>query len=217
MTTYKNGRRMSLRAAINKAFRDRRESNKWSGVHKRRVARQQAKERAAGTFKDDPESEKIVAQLVASIEEYHRKLDALKVSDPEKAAKIVAQREKESRRLRRSIRESEKWACRIPADIDRRVASVHNADGTPWNSWYPASEKYSRFLTFPDNVRPDWLDGVIETCELVIGHPPTPRFTGPADSEATEAAQRECDRTVALARKALGRALALKRSRLAQK
>lgn len=89
-----------------------------------------------------------------------------------------------------------RWADAYEAieDIDNRVSE------TPDKSFYPICE-YSRMCTVPDDVREDWLSGVIECCQLVIDSKLRTRYNKSNKQKAKKALKK----LLALRRKRFGK------------
>jgi hypothetical protein len=188
-TTYKNGKRMSLKAAINNIFRRRRKDDEQC----KRDARNWKRRKHSGMISD--------AQLDKLVDEALVAEKAAKERDPVAYEEKCAARQKEWIEQKRKWREEKKWEYRIPDNIQERCKITEG-----YNHWYPICEMYSKLLVYPDDIQPDYLDGIIETCRLIIANPPV---INPPNYPAAQSR-----RTVELAEKALNKALALSRSRL---
>jgi len=198
-TTYKNGRRKSMNAAINGVFRRRREHDQFSKREARKWKRQKHAPDPAGNARLDELIDRAVAAMKAE-----------KERDPAAYEAKVAKQEKEWAEQRRKWREEKKWDYRVPGNIQERTKATAG-----YNNWYPMCQ-YSRMLTYPSNIQPDYLDGIIETCNLIIASPPTARpGYYPNDPQGTASAK-VSQQTVELAKEALSEALALKCSREAK-
>jgi hypothetical protein len=188
MTTTKAGRRLSLRAAINKVFRERRKRDLEEKNRIRREKRK-AKNRPPSRPQPDLNMKKLIADAVEAVRKAREK-------DPVAFEKQQQELKVQMDEAAKQWREDKKWDYKIPTDVKQRVRD------TKFDGWYPISEKYSALLEFPDDIKPDWLDGVIETCNLIIAQPPAVREPHYPASQSKH--------TVALAKKALERALALR-------
>lgn len=137
------------------------------------------------------------AQIDAQIERLLEQIKKAPKKTPKEAAAERKRLTASSKKTKAEIRERHKWEYRVPSDIKQRVKD------TTFDHWYPLSE-YSRMVTFPDDIKPEWLDAVIETAALVIAHPPKIDKQHPVECQ---------QHTVAIAEKCLARALALKAAR----
>lgn len=217
-TTTKNGRRLSLKAAINQVFRNRRKSaefrKEWERNRKReeKLALKHTKGcalRPTRAGHSGPVSCTCGAQArIDANKAQNAQIDALidkcleemKSRPPQSDEEKIAHRKQlaaESKKIKAEIRESEKYEYRAPADIDERVRD------TKYNYWYPMCE-YSRMVTFPDDIKDEWLAAIIETCKLVIANPRGIDSNNPAERIAE---------TTAIAQKCLERAQNLSRAR----
>lgn len=61
--------------------------------------------------------------------------------------------------------ENEKWDYAVPDNMDVRMAN------TAYDNWYPMSQKHSMLTTFPNDIKPDWLELIIETAQLIRSQP----------------------------------------------
>src|SRR5271157_370126 len=174
----KNGRPLSLKAAINKTFRNRRNRNEFRKQHERKQKREA--KLALQHKKDCPTSEndalrcdcgasariaehnKFMASIDATIEKVLAEMAKRSPEEKEAAVKESAAALKHTKRM---IADSARYEYRIPADIDARVKD------TNYDHWYPMCS-YSKMVCFPDNVKPEWLNAIIETAQLVIANPP---------------------------------------------
>jgi hypothetical protein len=100
--------------------------------------------------------------LQATIDKAFAAEKKLKENDPARYAVICAARDAEFKQQQKKWREEKRWDYRIPSDIAKRVRD------TAFSAWYPLAEKYSHMCIFPPDIKPDWLAGVVETCELLI-------------------------------------------------
>ena len=71
-----------------------------------------------------------------------------------------------------------------------------------YNHWYPACQ-YSKIVDFPENIKNDWLLGIIEVCQLVLSNPPVvDRYsTEKTISTTLELAHAAWERAVKMAQK----------------
>ncbi len=103
----------------------------------------------------------------------------------------------------------------LQARTEFREPRVGSWDG--YNCWYPMHEGYCKMLTYdPATIADDFLDGIIETCNLIICNPPRIRPQYPHDPDGVHSTK-ERENTVALAKKALDKAVNLKVERHFQK
>src|SRR5271167_4854511 len=162
MTTYKNGKQMSMNAAINKTFRERKVRNEWrkrdERNRKRREKRNPTPADKALDAKLDIDIDKIIAAMRAEREKDPAAFEA-------KRAKLDA----EHKESQRQWREEKKWEYRIPTNIDERVAQQRgNLKGAygGYNHWYPMCEQYSAMFDYdPATIQDDFLSGIVETCK----------------------------------------------------
>ena len=230
---YKNGKPMSLNAAINRVFRNRKKNAEF---RKRYDRNQKRREKRALThsktcpsvtgcncYSDPhdtaccfffPDQRKCTCGAQARIDAakpLDSKLDKLiedaiaamkkaKEADPVGFEQKRLKQLEEFKASKRQWREEKKWEYRIPADIEERVAYQRPVAGAHggYNHWYPACE-YSKIVTFPENIKNDWLLGIIEVCELVLSNPPV------ADGRTSN--ERTVNETLELCRKAHKRAV----------
>jgi hypothetical protein len=198
--TYKNGKPMSLNAAINRVFRNRREAAKRRKAHDRKMAR----DRKLHPEKYPEMSDTVLDKLIERAVEETRKV---KAKDP---VAFEAQRKRQAAEFavqKRKWREEEKWEYRVPADIKKRTAYQDTVPGAHdgYNDWYPACE-YSKIVTFPENVQDDYLRGIIEVCQLVLANPPV--------ADGRTSTERTVEETLAVVKKALIRATKLAENRI---
>ena len=195
-TTYKNGKRMSINAAINSIFRRRRKNNEWRQRDIRNFKRREKRafthsatcpiitkcncgsdphDKWCCTFYPGteicncgaqarinaarPKNDKLDKMVEEAIAAMKKAREANPVGFEEKrkkqAEEFAAQRKKWNAEKR--------WEYRIPTDIAKRVK-----DTSDFDHWYPISMSYpSNLLNFPDDIKTDWLKGIIETCELI--------------------------------------------------
>jgi len=209
----KDGRPLSLKAAINKTFRNRHKRNEFRKQWERKQKREA--KLALKHKKDCPismygefdqfrcdcgaaariaENDKFMASIDATIEKCLAEMAKRSPEEKEAARKESAAALKHTKRM---IADQKRYDYSIPDDIDARVKD------TKYDHWYPMCG-YSKMVCFPDDVKPEWLNAIIETAQLVIANPPTIDKHNP---------QERADGTVALAKKSLKRALALKAAR----
>lgn len=193
MTATKGGKPLSLRAAINKAFRERRLRHDAEKKFKREQKRLDKANPSSRT--PDQEFTKIMIEAQRKLQE----------SNPEGYAGLCAKRDAEFKRTQKAWRAEKRWDYRIPVDIAKRVKD------TTFDGWYPVADKYSHMCTFPNGIKPDWLDGVIEICRLIILHPP--RVQAGYQDKGGKYAAKQSKETVRCATNALSRALGLKHQR----
>ena len=195
-TTYKNGKRMSVNAAINKIFRERRKRNEW---RKRDERNRKAREKRAFTHSkycpkitkcncgSDPHDRWCCinfpgdevcncgaqarydaahpkdGKLDKLIEEAIAAMKKAREADPVGFEEKRKKQEAEFKASRQRWNAEKQWEYRIPADIQKRVKDTSNFD-----HWYPISMDYpSNLLNFPDDIKSEWLNGIIETAELI--------------------------------------------------
>jgi hypothetical protein len=200
-TTTKSGKRLSMQAAINKVFRNRRKNDEF---RKSRIRNEKRREKRAFTHSkscpiitrcncgmwhiDDTDHNKWCARnfpedikcncgaqaRIDAAKPQDAKLDKLiedaiaamkkaKEADPVAFEAKRTKQDEEFKALRRKWREAEKWEYRVPADIKQRVKDTANFD-----NWYPISMDYpSNLLNFPDDIKREWLDAIVETAELI--------------------------------------------------
>jgi hypothetical protein len=228
----KDGRPLSVESAINKTFRNRRKNDAarkaWERKRKReeKLTLQHKKDCPittrcncgmwhvddndhnkwcgrnfpqdlkcdCGTAARIAENDKFMASIDATIEKVVAEM--AKRTSEEKAADMK-RADAALKHTKRQMREAKSNAYRIPTDIDERVKD------TKYDHWYPMCS-YSKMVCFPDNIKPMWLNAIIETAQLVIANPPQVDQHNP---------QARADETVALAKQSLERALALKAAR----
>lgn len=166
--TYKNGKPMPLKAAVNRVFKRRRESNRLRAAHERAFRRdRKLHPEKYPEMADDRLNSLIDAAIKAEKE--------AKAKDPVGYEERRRKQEAEHKASKRKWREEQKWEYRVPADIEQRVAYQEPKPGAHggYNDWYPACE-FSKIATFPEDIKDDYLLGVIEVCRLVIANPPVP-------------------------------------------
>jgi hypothetical protein len=194
--TYKNGKPMSLSAAINRVFRDRRKRDEW----KKRDDRNRKRREKRNPVVDKPLDEKLDKLIDDAIAAMKKEREA----DPEGFEKKRLAHLEEFKASKRRWREEKKWDYRIPVDIDQRRAYQEPRQGAHggYNNWYPVCQ-YSKIVTFPENVKNDWLLGIIEVCRLVIANPPvvTQYANENTIAETLKLTQEALDKAVALAQK----------------
>jgi hypothetical protein len=200
-TTTKSGKRLSVRAAINKIFRERRKRDEFRKHHERN---RKAREKRATThskscpiitrcncgmwhiddtdhnkwcgrnFPDDlkcncgaqaridaarPKDAEIDAMIERAIAEAKKAREA----DPVGYETKRKEQEEKFKAMRRKWSAEKRYDYRVPKDIDKRVKDTSNYD-----HWYPISMDYpSNLLNFPDDIKPEWLNAIIETAELI--------------------------------------------------
>src|SRR5271170_2884801 len=140
------------------------------------------------------EHKKFMDSIDATIEKCLAEMRKRSPESREAESKKAAAALKESNRR---MRVEKRLEYRIPADIKKRVKD------TTFDHWYPMCE-YSRMVTFPDDIKPEWLEAVIETAALVIAHPPKIDKQNPVERQ---------QKTVTIAEQCLVRACALKATR----
>jgi hypothetical protein len=205
-TNFKNGKPRSLKAAISFVFRRRKRDDafrkKWEAKQKRDMKKNPEKYNVPSDSKMD----EIINSALKAMEE-------AKAKDPKGFAERQEKLKQEIAASRKQWKEAEKFEYRIPTDIKQRVAKQEPTPGAydGYNHWYPICQ-YARCLTFPDDIKNEWLDGVIETLQLVLANPPQPKASFPHDPDGKHSAT-ECERTVAQAKTALSRALRIKDAR----
>lgn len=193
MTTYKSGKRMSLRAAINNVFRDRKKRNDFREQWERKRKREEKRN-------PQPVDKVLDAKLEELIDNAIKAEKKLRDKDPVAYEQLTADRKKQWQETKRKIREERRWDYAIPTDIKDRIQN------TEFTRWYPMSPKYFMMWDFPEDIKPDWLEGIIETCDLIIQNPGVSSF--PRQDTKKEAA-----RNVEMATVVLLRATALQRKR----
>lgn len=238
----KDGKPLSLNAAINRVFRNRKKNDEF---RKRHIRNEKRREKRAITHStscpiitrcncgmwhiDDTDHNKWCGRNFPEDLKCNcgaqARIDAAKPQDTklddliEKAiAAVKAEREadpagfeakrlkqiEDFKQMKRKWREEKKYEYRVPADIDQRVAYQEPRPGAygGYNNWYPACQ-YSKIVTFPENIKNDWLLGVIEVCRLVIANPPvvTQYANERTIAETLELAQTALDRAVKMAQK----------------
>lgn len=156
----------------------------------------------------------------ASINELIDKcLAEIKSRPPQSAEEKAAEKARhvaELKKIKAEIRNSRKHDYRVPADIKKRVKD------TEYNHWYPVSMNYpSNLANFPDDIKDEWLDAIIETATLIAdsyarferGEIP-PFSTYPKDNDPTgEFAKQSTRNTYVVANYALHRANEMKLTR----
>jgi hypothetical protein len=207
-TTFKNGKRRSLKSAINNVFRRRKRDNdfrkKWEAKDKRDRKRHPEKYQ---TISDSKLDEILNSALKAMKEAKER--------DPKAFEERQEQLKLEIAESRRQWKESKRWEYKVPTNIKERTEyrTPQPGEWNGYNHWYPMSEGYCKMLTYdPATIADDFLAGIIETCQLIIANPPKPKPSFPHDPDG-KYAEKTCAQTVALAQKALAQAEALKQSR----
>lgn len=198
---YKNGRPRSLKSAISNVFRLRLASDKARKKHERDYKRRQKRNPVEWNTVVATGLDKLIEDALAA-----RK--ALQEKDPVEYERRRAAEKKEWTKTKRKWAEERKWAYRVPADIKKRVKCTEG-----FNRWYPICQ-YSALMTFPDNIKSDWLNGVIEVCNLIIANPPQARVS--YDDPGGVHSKNECLRTMELAIGSLQRAVKIQRSRAAK-
>jgi hypothetical protein len=201
-TTTKSGRRLSLKASINQVFRNRRKHAEFTRREARRWKREEKKNPDKAL---DGKLDKLIEAAVAA----ERKA---READPEAYEAKKKKQEAEWAATRKKWKAEQRWEYRVPTDIEKRVKD------TKFDHWYPVCE-YSRMVTFPDDVKDEWLDAIIETATLVCGsYDRFERGEGPAfgsypNDPDGSVAKRVTRQTFVEAHKALYRANELKAAR----
>lgn len=198
-TTAKNGRRLSVKAAINKVFRERREHDKAMKKWEAKLRREKRKNPPP----PDPVFEAKLDDMITKALEENRKA---KEADPAAFEARAKKSKADLAAIKKRIRDDRRHDYRIPSDIDKRVKD------TAFNNWYPMSPGYARLLDFPEDIKPDWLDGIIETCNLIIAQPRAIR-----EGFNSLYSAKESEKTTAIAKQALNRALKLKKKQQNEK
>lgn len=185
-THYKNGKPMTVNAAINNVFRRRRKMNHLLDLEKRRWKREH---KLHPVIKDE-KLDKIIEEALAATK-------AEKEADPIGFEKKIKEQQAEWAKQKKKWRQDKRWEYCIPVDIDKRIKD------TEFSRWYPMCQ-YSAMVTFPDDIQDEWLEGVIETAKLVLANPPK------VDQDNPEKRRKE---TLRIARTSLSRAEAIKELR----
>lgn len=207
-TTFKNGKRRGLKSAIANVFRRRKRDadyrKKWETKRKRDEKKHPEKLQA---IISDSKLDELVNSALKAMQEARAK-------DPVGFEERQAKLKLEIAASRKQYKEQKRWEYAIPTDIKARTEyrTVRPGEWEGYNHWYPMHEGYCKMLDFPANIADDFLLGIIETCQLVIANPPTPKPRFPHDPDGKHSAK-ECENTVALAKKALDKALALNSER----
>ena len=205
-TTFKNGKRRSLASAITNVFKRRKRDadyrKKWEAKRKRDEKKHPEKLQA---LISDSKLDELVNDALKAMQE-------AKAKDPKGFAERQEQLKEEIAASRKQWKESKRWEYRIPTDIKARTEFREPGVGSweGYNHWYPMHEGYCKMLTYdPATIADDFLDGIIETCNLIICNPPAIRARMPHDPDGTYSAK-EREKTVDLAKKALAKATNLK-------
>lgn len=151
---------------------------------------------------EDPDAEERIHELLAEAMEDARKA---READPEgyERKRLETLAELEASLERRE--EEKKWEYAIPDNIEERMQTTDGFD-----RWYPMCE-YSAMVDFPDDVRPDWLEAIIETAELILANPNLSTY--PAHMAAAPEANVKCAaKNKAIAEAVLVRARELRKS-----
>jgi hypothetical protein len=171
--------------------RQRHEAEKrWEAEQKRKVH-----EKPKATKEQKAEDDK----FLALIDEMFAARKKMQEEDPEKYAKLRAKEEAEHQELLAKMAEDKKWQYRVPDNIDERLRD------TNYNTWYPGCMEYSYLVNFPDDIQPDWLEGIIETAKLVLAQ----RGTTSAYKDHPGATEKCIAKNEEMARLALDKAYAL--------
>jgi hypothetical protein len=152
--------------------------------------------------KEAPDSEERINQILDEAIEAARKE---RQADPEgydrKRLETLAELEASLKRWE----EEKKWDYAIPGNIEERMQTTEG-----FSRWYPMCE-YSAMVDFPDDVRPDWLDAIAETAQLILATPNLSTY--PAHMAAAPEANAKCAaRNKEIAEAALVRARGLRKS-----
>jgi hypothetical protein len=205
-TNFKNGKPRKLKSAISFVFKRRKAENAARRKHEREFERdRKANPDKYPTMKDDRLDDLIEKALAA--------MKAEREKDPAGYDAKVAKNLEEMKEQGKRWKAAQRWEYKVPTDIKKRVAYQTPVVGVydRYNNWYPICQ-YSRCMTFPDNIKADWLDGIIETLQLVLANPPQPKPSFPHDPDGAHSLK-ECQRTVASAKVALLRAMRIKDAR----
>jgi len=156
-THYKNGKPMSMNAAIKNVFRKRRERNAATRAHERKLKRDMKLHPEKYPSMRDDKLDKLIEQAM----EAARKA---KEADPVGYAEKVKKQVEEFKASTERWKAEQKWEYSIPTDIDKRVKD------TEFHHWYPMHMdglEYAPLASFPDDIQDEWLDGIIETAVLI--------------------------------------------------
>lgn len=147
-----------------------------------------------------PQDAKIDAMIEKAIAETKAKREADPVGFEQSRLKHI----EDFKALKRKWREEKKYEYRVPEDIDQRVAKQEPRPGAygGYNNWYPVCQ-YAKIVGFPENIKNDWLLGVIEVCRLVIANPPvvTQYANENTIAETLKYVNEALDRAVAIAQR----------------
>lgn len=208
-TNFKNGKPRSVKSAVAYVFKRRKLDAAARRKHERAYQRDLKAHPEKYPKPDNAGLDDLINKAIAAMAEAQKK-------DPEGYAKKRAAQLAEMKESTRRWKAAERYEYKVPTDIKKRIAYQTPEAGAyeGYNNWYPACEKYSRIFTYnPATIKNDWLEGIIEVCQLVIANPPKPTPSYPHDPDGKHA-ERQCAETVALVTKALDRALAIKSDRL---
>lgn len=175
-----------------------------AAVFTQRRERHEAEIKWKATHPPTPITAEQEAMIEASIEKAIAASREARLADPEAFEKTHRELSSRIQAQKEKFDEDERWEYAVPDDIEARI------EDTRFTDWCAASEKYSYLLNFPDDIQPDWLDGIIETCNLVIAQP---GVMVPPHWSAEGVAQSLAN-NIALAQKALDKAIALKKVRI---
>jgi hypothetical protein len=163
--------------------------------------------------KPDPEWDAVIEKMMAHFEARRAAAEIERAKDPEayaiKEAEVTARLEAAAEESRKALELIEKYEYAVPDDIDERLKD------TKFNHWYPMCH-YSKLVTFPENIAPDWLDALIETADLVLKQPTAPTYPRghfESDEEYAKANRTALESNAQYARTALEKGTAIRRAR----